>query len=191
MGPDSEVVNAGCNGSASIHWGYDIPGFLCRGQVRTGGLFTAMAVPQLPADIVTIMLGTNGAAGPYPLPVDIYRFAMRETVLSSLAAGAGTVLLMTSPNHTLRGPEVSEKLSDYRDAVLELCSGMANVACGPDLFEQMDLVAHFEGADVHPNALGHAFIAQKLHQSILAVPEPGSGVLLVAGLVALGLLRRR
>jgi phospholipase/lecithinase/hemolysin len=42
--------------------------------------------------------------------------------------------------------------------------------------------------DLHPTAQGHQFLADAV---IEAVPEPATGLLLVAGLFGLGALRRR
>jgi lysophospholipase L1-like esterase len=192
---DHEVVNAGCGGASSLDWSLSLPGSVCGGVgVLPDGLFVERALPHLPAEMVSIMLGTNDAIGffePRPVPVPIYRLALDEIVSNLLAAGADTVILMTPPDHIWPDPAARNRLIGYREQVLDICSETSSVICGPDVFALLDPVLHFEGGDLHPNARGHAIIAQSLYETIAAIPEPTTALLLAFGLAGLASRRRR
>jgi lysophospholipase L1-like esterase len=192
LGNGYEVMNAGCGGSSSLDWTLTLPGVLCGGVgVVTDGLFVERALPHLPAEIVSIMLGTNDAIGffePQPVPVVAYRLALDEIVSNVFAAGADVVILMTPPDHIWPDPAACDRLTGYRDEVVDICSKTSGVVCGPDVFTLLDPDLDFEGG-VHPNAYGHAMIAQSLYQTIVAIPEPGPGLLGTCALAMLALLR--
>jgi len=65
------------------------------------------------------------------------------------------------------------------------------VLCGPDLLHLLQ-PEDFETGQIHPNASGHAKIADAMVESILqAIPEPGTSAMLGVGLLALAQMRRR
>ena len=74
--------------------------------------------------------------------------------------------------------------------VLAENEGTVGVLCGPDLQLLLDADLDFQPGDIHPNAAGHAKIADALYQKVLAIPEPATGSLLAIGLIALSAGRR-
>jgi lysophospholipase L1-like esterase len=189
-----EVNNAGCGGASSLDWTLSLPGFACGGVgVLPDGLFVERALPHLPTEIASVMLGTNDAVGffePNPVSVEAYRYALDEIVTNLFAAGAGTAILMTPPDHIWPDSAVRARLLGYREQVLDICSETSGVVCGPDVFTLLDPELHFEGDNVHPNASGHAIIAQSLYETITTIPEPSTALLVVCGLVVLAVKRR-
>ena len=157
------VKNLGREGASSLDWaGSGFPG---------GDLFVLLAEPALPADIVTILLGTNDAAGSgelRPVSPESYGNAIRTLIRRCLAAGAGTVILMAPPPAWFEKPENPSRLSGYQTQVTEICGTDARVICGPDLFHLMSKrPPDFQAFDVHPTARGHEKIANALEHSIL------------------------
>jgi len=177
LGDGYEVVNIGCPGSTSLDWTISHGSTLCNGFV-TPNLFEGRAVPNLPADVVTIMLGTNDATGffePRPIPPRVYGQSLAEIVNNLLADGAGTVVVMTPPprcSSTDRGTR--SRLLAYRKIILDHCGDYPGAACGPDVFTLLDPVTSFDNCDVHPNAEGHAALAAALAEVVLAVAPPAA-----------------
>jgi lysophospholipase L1-like esterase len=163
LGDSWEIVNIGAGGTSSRDWTPRSPPMKREGIVVVlPRPFRTRAIPALPADVVTVLLGSNDAAAfyePRPVSPEEYRAALEEIIASLLQHGAGSVMLLTPPPRC--GPVVNARLAEYREAVIELCRAGAAVVCGPDLFELMDL-SHFDDCDVHPNAGGHALIAREL-----------------------------
>jgi len=61
LGPEFDVLNLGCGGASSFDWRPDTGVTIC------GGLFIDLwaqrVLPNVPAEIATVMLGTNDATG--------------------------------------------------------------------------------------------------------------------------------
>jgi lysophospholipase L1-like esterase len=181
LGEGYEVTNIGTGGASSLDWTLSCPG-------TPWNLFPTLAVPNLPSEVVSILLGTNDAIAfyePEPVSVELYRLAIEEIVENLFAEGAGIVILMTPPDHIGSDPTSRDRLIGYREEILLICSQIPGVVCGPDLFTSLDLDLHFEDGDTHPNAQGHLVIANSLSETVVAIPEPESGLLAVCGLVAL------
>ncbi len=195
LGDDYEVVNAGCGGASSWDWTLSRPSALCGGYgVLPGSMYEVMAAPNLPAEIVSIMLGTNDASGfyePQPVPVAEYRSALEEIVGLVLAEGAEKVILMPPPDHIWGDPTRRTRLIGYRAEILDLCVVTAGVVCGPDVFMLLDLARDFENWNLHPNARGHRAIAEALAGTIMAIPEPAPIAFLGLGFAAIGWWRRQ
>lgn len=186
-----DVVNASRSGSSAFYWA---PGTPCPGVCGDADtLFDELATPELPADVVTVLLGTNDALGFFleeRTQVDAYEDLMREIVDGIFAVGASDVILMTPPRANVSA-EAGVLLAGYRERIGTICQDTLGVVCGPDLYELLDPGLDFEAGDIHPNAGGHAKIAAALTGSILSLPEPATGLLFGLGLTVLSLLPPR
>jgi lysophospholipase L1-like esterase len=192
LGAGFEVVNIGCPGASSLDWSPVVGDSLCPPlPAQLPNLYAARAATSLPADLVVVVLGTNDAIGlgePEPLTAQTYHDAIDELVGGLLADGAGLVMLATPPPN-FSSPPAQVLLAAYAAGIQGLCSAQGDdVLCGPDLLSLLE-AGDFASGDVHPNATGHAKIAAALHESIVAVPEPTSALLLGVGLWLLGRLR--
>ena len=98
---------------------------------------------------------------------------------SCLRAGPAAPLtipnVIESPNSRVR---IGAAVTGYREEIGVICGDTFGVTCGPNLHELLDPTLDFEAGDIHPNTSGHAKIAAALAESILAVPEPSTGLLL-------------
>ena len=195
LGPGFTVTNLGCGGTSSLDWTPSRGGVFCGGEVERPNLYDALAQPQLPAALVTILLGTNDAIGfeesartdPWA-----YTVAIAELSGNLLADGAAQVMLMTPPPNFAGRGAARSLLARYRNAIIALCGSPGDaVVCGPDVYALLD-PEDFAAGDIHPNESGQAKIADALHDAVLAaIPEPASAPLLVSALAALALRRRR
>lgn len=183
-----ELVNLGEGGTSSSSW---LPGAPCFPFCSDpGGLFANVLEPELPADVVTVLLGTNDAQGfllpEGPSTAEAYEANLRELVDALFDGGATDVVLMTPPRLSAAAAlDVDDLLGSYADDVREICSELRAVSCGPDLFDLIDPGLDYAPNDnIHPNAAGHAKIASALGDTLLALPEPGTGVLWLVGLGA-------
>jgi lysophospholipase L1-like esterase len=183
LGDDYLVIERGCGGTTSLQW---IPTASEEGIVGTCNgylwfLYDTFAYPNTPAEIATVLLGTNDAIqGDYPtLTPAEYRANIEDITLQLLEDDVDTVILMTPPMLPDAIPLAGRiAVSNYRNQVLDLCSSIENVVCGPDLFALLNKTTHFpllEGSederDLHPNAAGHLVIAHHLFNTIVSLPE--------------------
>jgi lysophospholipase L1-like esterase len=64
LGDEVRVVNVACSGASSLDWTLSRGSPICGRQGRVAPeIYTARAVPELAADVVTVILGTNDAGG--------------------------------------------------------------------------------------------------------------------------------
>jgi len=167
LGEDYEVVNIGVGGASSLDWTLSTPSYLTPGGWIPEPLFDYFAVPELPADIVTILLGTNDATGffePEPVPPQEYKSAIEEIIANLFDQGAGDIILMTPPEIANWGALV--RLAAYGEHIVDICLADEDVHLGPDLFDLLSLGLHFDN-NVHPNGEGHAEIAYASYEAIL------------------------
>lgn len=173
LGSAYEVVSIGCGGATSEDWQPGGPATLCAGLWWNPNVYEARAVPELPADVVTIMLGTNDSTGFFePAPITPLDYAQNIVALVDqlLVDDAGTVLLMTPPPMcSTTDPATLDRLAAYRVFDLALCSHHAGVVCGPDVYTLLG-PADFRGCEVHPNGQGHAVLGEAVADAILALP---------------------
>ena len=112
-----------------------------------------------------------GGGEPVPVEVPEYVARMAELTDQLLADGAERVILLTAPrNFGFWGtPTVQARLHSYAEAVRSLCEPAGdNVACGPDLHEELG-PGDFAPGNVHPSGPAHEWIATDLAS---IVPEP-------------------
>jgi lysophospholipase L1-like esterase len=193
LGPGFAVTNLGCGGTSSLDWTSSRGSVLCGGEVDRPNLYDALAQPQLPADLVTVLLGTNDAIGfeeSGRVDPSVYAGAIFELARDLLADGAAQVMLMTPPPN-FAGRAARPLLARYRSAIIALCAKPGDaVVCGPDVYALLE-PDDFAAGNIHPNESGQAKIADALHDAVLAaIPEPASAPLAVAGLAALAAARR-
>lgn len=167
LGPEFEVASFGCSGSTTRDWQPDAPPSTCRGPGEPIHLY-ASARALLPADVVTILLGTNDLRVLEPVEPDAYRDLLRTLAESLHADGAREVVLISPPIAIA----VAARLSGYRVRLRELCSERPYIHCGPDLVEVLDPVADFQARDVHPNKSGHEKIAAALAETLRGLTAP-------------------
>ena len=164
-----DFANIGCGGTSTPMWTLSQGTTACRGW-NPATLFETFAIPNLPADFLTIMLGTNDSVG-FFLPAVVtpgeYKDHMQEIIDDSLFYGARTIVLMSPPPkcEELNGASIP-LLEDYRIAAYEICSQHPDVLCGPDVYTILD-ETDFEGCNLHPNQSGHAKIAQALGKELV------------------------
>ena len=188
LGPDFDVTQVGCGAASSLDWAPSATGQFCGSQgIQIPNFYEVRAVPELPADLVTILLGTNDAMGffePAPVDPEVYGDAIEELVFGLLADGANQVLLMTPPsNFSSIGAQLN--LIDYREEIFAICGAIDGAVCGPDVFTLLG-TGDFESGNVHPNAAGHQKLADALQIAVQAVvPEPATGALVALGLLSL------
>jgi lysophospholipase L1-like esterase len=196
LGSGYEVTNVACGGTTARDWSVTWGNGLCGGQGYIGSrLLLDRAVPELPARVVTVMLGTNDSVGFFepdntPTQPDDYAAALEEIVATLLAEGALRVMLMTPPP-MFHNADALDRLAAYREEVLALCGDEPRLVCGPDVFTLLQ-AADFQAGNVHPNRYGHEKISNALYEAIttLPLPEPGTGALFALGLVVIAVGRR-
>jgi len=193
LGGDYHTVNAGVGGSTTSNWASEA---VQTPYVLVGGtptpIFEGVAVPNLPADVVLIMLGTNDAFGwfePSPIYPDLYLENLDAMVTRILDLGAGQIVLVKPPPLLAFDETGQNRLRSYGPEIDRLCALMTNVVCGPDLTSLLT-PDDFESDDPHPNAAGHDKIAWAVSETIAFVPEPSAALLMGLGLAALSLRRR-
>ena len=181
-----EIVNTGVSGTSTYSWAPSTP---CEPCTETS-LFAQLVSPEMPADVVTILLGTNDAFAYLPdkTPPDDYESFMREIIDELFVEGVGVVVLLTAPRSFPTPPIVSELLADYRTRILTICGDSEGVRCGPDLFTLLD-ATDFAPETVHPNRFGHEKIALAMRDTLISMPEPQTGTLVALGLALLGMRR--
>lgn len=216
LGEDYEVFVEGCGLSDSMDWRPDSAYFYQPfGACAGGKVFwlyrTHLIDPGLiPADIVTILLGTNDATaavqGGEPILPDDYEDNLRFIVEDLLLEGARRIILMAPPplplhfDQPLAGlPGATERdlIPIYESRVALICDDFERVTCGPKLNRILTLDDHFDPVrpdsvwlDQHPNPEGHLRIAVQLFDAISKVPEPDLDLLQLGSLVTLVALRR-
>lgn len=109
---------------------------------------------------------------PEPVSDEAYRASVEEVVANLIAAGAGTVILMTPPDSLGEEGEERDRLLAYRDEIQSICVTNQLVVCGPDVFTLLDPELDFDDGDIHPNAQGHAKLADAFAEVIEAVNGP-------------------
>lgn len=177
LGPDFRVVNVGCGGTTSLDWTTSRGSAVCGTAGMTPpNVYEARARAALPADLVTVLLGTNDAIGLLeagPVKPTAYREAIAEIASNLLRDGAARVMLLTPPPN--RGNVYAHSLvMGYRREIHKLCDGPDDaILCGPDLLELLgpdDL-----GDRIHPNGPGNAKIAGALRDAIRALAPAPAG----------------
>ena len=173
-----EVTNIGCGGASTTDWTISNGATICTEWLEET-IFENLAIPNLPSDFMTILLGTNDAVGFFePAPVSPWRYRQNldEIVAHSLMHGARTILLMTPPPPCETSGDRFDRLMQYRLEVFDLCIHDADVLCGPDLFMLLDPQLDFDDCSVHPNGQGHAKIALELENDIAARAPVSPGI---------------
>jgi lysophospholipase L1-like esterase len=170
LGKGFTVTQIGCGGATTWDWSSLGGRTLCGGRFWDRNVYEARALPNLPADIVTVMLGTNDATGvfePAPISPDEYRDNLANLVTNLLTDGAGQIMLIPPPPmcESTRA-DVVKRLEAYRTIVGHMCRTREGVVCGPDVYTLLNQ-DDFHGCDVHPNGLGHKTIGIAIASKIL------------------------
>ena len=208
LGDGYEFINVACPGTTAIAWSLSKPGALCPPHpwdTFPKGILRDRALSQLPVDIATVLLGTNDAVRrqEYGYPsAETYGETLDEIVGALLEGGAGKVVLMTPPG--IDNPDAHRRMRAYRDQILARCGSSDRLVCGPDFFSLLDLDTDFATGDdplrpgqdpsqhnIHPNAHGHARMAQALGTTLRQVAETrgfSDGLVSMAALLALALV---
>jgi lysophospholipase L1-like esterase len=155
-------------------------------------LFEGAALPNLPADIVLVMLGSNDAVGwfePSPVTSDLYLENLDAMLTKIFDLGAGRVVLVKPPPQLASDETVQDRLRSYGSKIDHLCEFAMKVVCGPDLTSLLT-AEDFDASNIHPNAVGHDKIAWAVSETIASIPEPSAALLMGLGCAALGLPRR-
>lgn len=170
LGPHFELVNLGCGGTSSLDWTRSRGAVLCGGEYAVPNLYDKLVKSALPADLVTVLLGTNDALGireSQRVPVEDYEAALRELCSNLLADGAARVMLL-GPPFVVHSVPAMMRIMQYGDALRRVCDEMDRVICGPDVRFLLD-AKDFANGNIHPNANGHRKIAEALAEAIRAL----------------------
>jgi lysophospholipase L1-like esterase len=173
LGWSYEVVAAGCSGSTTHDWTRDGDSLGC----SILNAYPELAQPQLPAEIVVILLGTNDAVGfgeEQPITSQAYAQAMQELVRRVGRDGGQCVLLLGPPPNPLAWKRGRQRLKQYPKALAALAEQEPNVYMGPDLQEFINFEEHFDGRKVHMNAAGHRLIGERLAVAVRELRDSGA-----------------
>lgn len=170
LGKGFTVTQVGCSGATTWDWSLFGGSTLCGGRSWAPNVYETRARPNLPADVVTVMLGTNDATGffePAPIPPDEYRDNLANLVTNLLKDGAGQVMLMPPPPMCeSTDADVVARLEAYRTIVASMCSKREGVVCGPDVYTLLNK-DDFQDCNVHPNGFGHLTLGRAIAERIL------------------------
>lgn len=163
-----KLLNAGCGGSTVIDWTNPTPAppafcaFL--------GAFESKAVPLLPADIMTVMLGSNDSIGfgefgcetPGRCPVNVETYHERLLLLMEKAKSHGVrrVILSGPPPWFHIRQDAWLRLEGYRIVTEEVCRADRKVLCTKNLLKLLGPEDFAERFNPHPNVAGHQKIAE-------------------------------
>lgn len=182
LGPKFEIVNLGCNGSSVLDW--TVPEIYIK-ACSIAGAYDLLAASQTPADIATVLLGTNDAVGFFqghcgtalnpetkcPLSAVFYKERMTLLINRLVADGVPRIILLKPPKIKAVAAEATDRLRAYGVAIEEICTAQSHVTCGPDLFELLNVNRHFARGAIHANAAGHRKIAKALAPVVRSVAE--------------------
>lgn len=167
LGPDFELVKLGCGGTSSLDWTRSRGAVMCGGDYALPNLYDKLVKPALPADLATVLLGTNDAKGiqeDHHISAEEYEAALREIAGNLLADGVGQVMLL-GPPFIIHNVQAMLRIMKYGDALRRVCGGMERVVCGPDVRFLLD-AEDFANGNIHPNASGHRKIAEALAEAL-------------------------
>lgn len=164
-----EVVNAGCGGSTILDWTdpTPLPAMWC----GFAGAFESKAVPLLPADIMTVMLGSNDSTGFFefgcdtpgscPVSVEVYYEHLILLVALAKMHGVRRIILSGPPPIVNATQSVWLRLEGYRIVTEQVCLDDQQVLCTDSLLKELDSDDYDYTDDVHPNVDGHRKIAKE------------------------------
>lgn len=183
-----ELENLGCGGANANGWRPEAGLSVCLARDDNEPLdyWDDLILPALPADQATILLGTNDAV--IGLPPLWYEGSLRQLIAGLVLVGVSDVVLMTPPPNFGGDEEVQAMLNVYVGIIRQLCAEKPAVTCGPELHTLLG-PEDFAPGNVHPNATGHAKIADALFGYV--VPEPSTASLLALGLAGIAVVGRR
>jgi lysophospholipase L1-like esterase len=170
LGEGYRVTAAGCPGSSVRDWTVNTVGWFC----AAGGAYPALGRPQLPADIVVVLLGSNDAVGyleTTPLEPDEYARLMAQLLDSIAADGGREILLVGPPPAPFPRARATPpaRLRGYTEALRALAAERPHVHMGPALLELLNREDHFRSTQIHMNAEGHRAVGEALARHVAAV----------------------
>ena len=154
LGPEFEILEAGCSGSSILDWLRPPADPL---PCPIAGAYEIRAIQHLPVEVAVIELGGNDAVGFFeigPTPIDIFRESVDALIARLFNDQVKKVVLFTPPPNPGRNDSVNLRLQEYGNAIKTFCNS-TTIICGPDLFTLLDPETDFEGKNVHPNEGGH------------------------------------
>lgn len=180
LGRDFEVVKLGCGGSTVLD--FTRPPFAVK-ICNFNGAYELLVAPETPADLATILFGTNEANGfmendcrkdpkifeQCPVSAERFKASMIALIDRLVSQGVPQVILLKPSKRPKAAAFVSENLRAYGVAVGEICAARSDVTCGPDLYQLLDLERDFVGDNIHPNANGHRLIGEALARVVREV----------------------
>lgn len=156
-----ELHNFGCGGASTYDW-VDYASITTCGN-SAFDLLEILYDPNKPFFYTYVILGTNDSVGFFNPSGIVTKAEYKANLISLVNRIAGSsfyISLVTPPPHPT-DPVINARLSEYVDAINEVCQEVPvpyDLKCGViDLFHPLD-ASDFTN-DIHPNAQGHAKIA--------------------------------
>lgn len=171
--PNIIIKNVACPGSSAKNWTLTHPARVCGFSNLFQPIFTGRATPNLPSDIVILLLGSKDSSnlGKHtPRSPEDYRKSMDEIIQNIKDGGVGRIILLAPPHYGNINchKKMQARLALYRNQVLDICASDPKVECGPDLYKLLT-PDDFNLCDPHPTGSGQNRMADALYPIVSKV----------------------